>query len=91
VAPPSTSSSAVTVEELVSARETLIESIVGQMPAEHRKFLISFERGEPDWPLLGLEGVKELPAILWRQANLDKLTAEKRAALVTQLEEALRG
>jgi hypothetical protein len=80
----------VSVDDLVAAREQLIEIIVDQMPADHRKFLISFERGEPDWSLLGLDGVKDLPAVRWRQANLDKLSVDRRAALVTQLEEVLR-
>ena len=79
----------VTIKELVAAREALIADIVGKMPSDHRKFLISFERGEPDWSLLGLKGVAELPAVKWRQLNLDKLTAAKRGALVARLEEVL--
>lgn len=79
----------VTIEELAAARETLIADIVGKMPAGHRKFLVSFERGAPDWPLLGLSAAAELPAVKWRQLNLDKLTPEKRAALVAALEKAL--
>lgn len=59
------------------------------MPAAHRKFLISFERGAPDWALLGLPGAVELPAVKWRQLNLDKLTPEKRSALVGELEKVL--
>jgi predicted nucleotidyltransferase component of viral defense system len=81
---------AVTIEELCVAREALIADIVGKMPRDHRKFLISFERGKPEWALLSLEGAAELPAVKWRQLNLDKLTAEKRAALVAGLEKALR-
>lgn len=38
--------------DLLAARATLIKSIIGDMPADHRKFLISFERGEPEWHLL---------------------------------------
>jgi predicted nucleotidyltransferase component of viral defense system len=79
----------VSIEELVVAREALIADIVGKMPADHRRFLISFERGEPEWPLLGLPHASELPAVKWRQLNLDKLTPEKRAALVESLEKAL--
>lgn len=82
---------AVTPEELSSAREALINDIVGGMPAAHRQFLISFERGAPDWQLLGLPHVANLPAVLWRQRNLDTLSATKRAALVSRLEEILEG
>jgi hypothetical protein len=61
------------------------------MPDLHRQFLISFERGEPDWPLLGVPGAAELPAVKWRQQNLDKLTKGKRAELVAALEKVLTG
>lgn len=75
--------------DLLTARATLIKSIVSDMPADHRKFLISFERGEPDWDLLGVPNAAELPAVRWRQQNLDKLSANKRAVLVARLEEVL--
>ena len=79
----------VTREELVAARETLIAEIGGKMPSEHRQFLISFERGDPDWAMLGLAGVADLPAVKWRQLNLNKLSREKRQALVAGLEKVL--
>jgi predicted nucleotidyltransferase component of viral defense system len=79
----------VTIDELTTAREALISDIVGNMPLEHRRFLVSFEQGKPEWPLLGLTNVDELPAVKWRQLNLDKLTAGKRSALVARLEEVL--
>jgi hypothetical protein len=55
------------------------------MPDDHRRFLITFEQGEPDWPLLGLDHVPELPAIRWRQLNLDKLDQTARTKLVNDL------
>lgn len=67
----------VELADLLAARAALIKSIVGDMPADHRKFLISFERGEPDWNLLGVPNAAELPAVRWRQQNLDKLSAKK--------------
>jgi predicted nucleotidyltransferase component of viral defense system len=39
----------VPLETLLSARETLIEIVIDNMPDSHRRFLISFERGKPDW------------------------------------------
>jgi predicted nucleotidyltransferase component of viral defense system len=76
-------------DELIAAREALIAGIVGTMPKAHRQFLISFERGEPDWDLLGVSGAMDLPAVKWRQHNLDKLTKKKRAELVQALETVL--
>lgn len=79
----------VPLEELLATRAAIINEIVGGMPDVHRHFLISFERGEPEWDLLGLEHVPDLPAIRWRQFNLDKLDAQARAKLVSRLEEKL--
>ena len=59
------------------------------MPIEHRQFLVSFEKGTPQWPRLGLPGIEEFPAILWRQRNLDTLDAAKRDYLVDNLEKVL--
>jgi predicted nucleotidyltransferase component of viral defense system len=79
----------VTLEDLLDTREQLIAAITGDMPEEHRSFLLLFERGDPDWALLGLDGVARLPAVQWRQQNLDKLSVTRRAALVEGLEAVL--
>ena len=81
--------SPVTRQDLEEARETLIADIVGNMPQGHRRFMVSFERGEPDWELLEVPGASDLPAVRWRQKNLDTLSAEKRNALVARLKEVL--
>ncbi|WP_426409220.1 hypothetical protein [Bradyrhizobium ganzhouense] len=41
--------------------------------------------GKPDWALLGVDGAAELPAVRWKQINLDKLRAANREKLVAQL------
>lgn len=76
-------------QELEEVREALIADIVGKMPDEHRRFMISFERGAPEWDLLGLSGVHDLPAVKWRIRNLDTLPANRRKALVDRLKEVL--
>lgn len=79
----------VALDDLIKARKDLVAEIVGKMPDRHRKFLISFERGEPEWDLLDVKGVSELPAVRWRMKNLDTLPPEKRAVLVDDLEKVL--
>ena len=79
----------VTLDELLQTREDLIRTIVGKMPEQHRHFLISVKRGEPDWALLGLPGAKDLPAVSWKLENLAKLSADKRARLLNGLSKAL--
>jgi predicted nucleotidyltransferase component of viral defense system len=73
------------LDDLIAARAALVESMIAQMPKAHRTFLLSFERGEPEWQLLGLPRAAKLPAIMWRQQNLAKLPQGKRADLVAQL------
>ncbi|MGJ4973109.1 nucleotidyl transferase AbiEii/AbiGii toxin family protein [Bradyrhizobium sp. HKCCYLRH1073] len=80
---------AVSKDELLAARAALIQAIVDEMPDDHRKFLIAFERGEPDWDLLGVPAAPDLPAVKWRQQNLNKLPQEKRDELVAGLERVL--
>ncbi|WP_429912283.1 nucleotidyl transferase AbiEii/AbiGii toxin family protein [Glycocaulis sp.] len=79
----------VVLTDLLAAREALVSQIVGAMPEAHRQFLLAFERGAPDWSAVSLEAAAGLPAVRWRQRNLDSLSVEKRAALVAQLEAVL--
>lgn len=76
----------VTLEALYATREELIARIVGKMPDAHRRFLLSFKAGEPDWALLGVPGADTLPAVRWKVDNLAKLPDAKRAALLADLE-----
>lgn len=59
------------------------------MPDEHRRFLIAFEKGAPDWTLLDLRKVDKWPAVKWRRQTLGSITKNKRAELVAQLEQVL--
>jgi predicted nucleotidyltransferase component of viral defense system len=79
----------VPLKELLAARETLIADIVGKMPNDHRRFLVSFERGEPDWQLLALPVAATLPAVRRRQQKLSKLTTKQRNARIAWLEKVL--
>ena len=75
----------VSIRNLTSTRESLIDTVVRDMPEQHRRFLLSFEGGNPDWSLLELPGAERLPAVRWRQENLHKLTSAQRDRLVSKL------
>ena len=79
----------VALDDLVAAREDLIQAIVAGMPEDHRAFLMSFKRGTPDWSLLSVPEAAALPAVKWRQQNLDKLPRKKRDELVKRLADVL--
>ena len=63
----------VALDDLVRVREALIADAVGGMPEAHRRFLLSFEAGAPDWSLLGAPNAATLPVVQWRMENLTRL------------------
>jgi predicted nucleotidyltransferase component of viral defense system len=79
----------VTIDSLLQAREQLIAEIVGKMPVDHKKLLVSLKNGEPEWPLLGVKGAEALPAVRWRLENLAKMDKTKREVLIDRLRQVL--
>jgi hypothetical protein len=79
----------VSLDTLAEAREAIIAEIVGGMPDDHRHFLLGFKKGAPDWSLLGLSHVADLPAVKWRLLNLEKAT--NRDAQIAKLQGVLFG
>ena len=56
---------------------------------KHRQFLLSFQRGAPEWSLLGVPHARRLPAVRWRMRKLAHLKERERADLFAGLEMAL--
>jgi len=79
----------VAMETLLATRTALVDNVASNMAEDHKKFLVSFYRREPEWPLLGLKGLDQLPAVRWREFNLDRAGEETRTAIVRKLEEVL--
>lgn len=76
-------------DTLLETREKLIIDVVGNMPENHKDFLRSFYCRKPDWNLLGLDGAKNLPAVRWRELNLDKSGEGTCEELLRKLEEVI--
>ena len=66
-------------------REEINSRMVGEMPKDHRRFLVAFKRGEPVWDLLGLPNIAKLPAVKSRQQKLSEMSAGLREAQVQKL------
>lgn len=79
----------VALADLEAAREAMIATLVAGMPEDHRRFLLGFKRGQPDWQLLGIPEARHLPAVMWKLRNLDRLGHGKRHELADALERAL--
>jgi len=63
----------VELKALVSARERMIAELKAGLDAAEREFLLSLARNEPNWDLLGIEHLEQLPGIRWKLENLGRL------------------
>jgi len=79
----------VPLDELVAVRERLVGLIHEGLTDDEREFLISFKNRKPNWGLLGLDGISQLPAIKWKQINLAKMPDVKHKQALGQLESIL--
>lgn len=77
------------LDTLLEAREKLIADVAENMPDSHKEFLRSFYRRKPDWKLLGIDGAENLPAVRWREFNLDKSGDGTCEELLRKLEEVI--
>ena len=71
---------------LLNARQNLITNITSQMPEHHKQFLRSFYSRKPEWDLLGIAGAQHLPAVRWREMNLDRSGEGTNETLLEKLE-----
>lgn len=77
------------IDALLDAHARLANELVANMPNIHREFLASFYRRKPDWTLLNVSGCENLPAIKWRELNLDKAGEGVGDAIIEQLDAVL--
>ncbi len=74
---------------LVAARQRLVSEIHLRLDAPIKQLLVSAQRGAPDWTLLGLDGVDQLPAIKWKLLNVRRMSPELFAEELATLERVL--
>lgn len=81
----------VALDDLLETRQQLIAEVHGALTDADRAFLLSVKKCEPDWSLLGLEDIQNLPAIKWKLVNLERMDDTKRTAALLRLESVLAG
>jgi predicted nucleotidyltransferase component of viral defense system len=64
----------VSLKALIEVRERLFRELPAALDASEREFLRTLVRAQPDWSLLGIPHLEELPAIRWRLQNLEQLS-----------------
>lgn len=83
---------AFTYEDFEYTRVKLIKTVNSSLTDPDRSFILSFKRGDPDWDLFPLKGLKEMPAVQWKLWNIQKLikaNPEKHNEFLIKLEKLL--
>lgn len=60
-------------DDYEQTRAVLVETLQRRLTDLDKKFLLSFEQGEPEWDLFPYPILKDLPAIRWKLINIEKL------------------
>jgi len=79
----------ISLSDLLEAREHMIQLVNSSLLDNEKEFLLSFKNKDPNWQLLNLDGIRELPAVRWKLINLKKMTTEKHVFAYKTLESYL--
>jgi len=77
----------VALEALLSTRKRMVAELLAGLDAGEREFLLSLARNEPNWKLLDIEHLEQLPGIRWKLRNLGELAKANPKKLKTQAQE----
>lgn len=74
----------VTLAMLEQTQEGLIAQLPHNLTSNHRQFLLSLVRAEPEWNLMPFGHLQHLPALQWKLLNLRKLKTRDAKRFATQ-------
>ncbi|MBN2569975.1 MAG: nucleotidyl transferase AbiEii/AbiGii toxin family protein [Deltaproteobacteria bacterium] len=77
------------LDELIETREKLVSLVNNELKPDEKHFLLSVKEGTPDWNLLGLNGIEQLPAVKWKLVNINKMSRDKRKTALSNLKKHL--
>ena len=80
---------AVTCEDLEKTREELVSMIASELTIQEKQFIVSIKEGMPQWELIGIEGVENLPAVKWKLLNIGRMNPTKHKKAVRKLRDYL--
>jgi hypothetical protein len=75
----------VSLEALIQTREKPVKTIRQELTESERQFILSVKLMTPDWQLLGLYGMENLPAVKWKLQNFGKMKKAKHRQAVEKL------
>jgi len=83
------SEQAISLDELTTAFEQLVKGLNQKLTVNEKAFLLSFKCNRPDWSLLALDNIERLPAVRWKQQNLDRMKTDKHQQAIDKLKQVL--
>ena len=63
----------VELDTLLAARERMVHELQQGLTADERRFLMSLVAAEPEWKLLSVPHLEQLPGLRWKLQNLARL------------------
>lgn len=79
------------LDELLHTRHMLVQEINSTLTDSEKQFLFSFKSRNPNWELLGIPGIQNLPAVKWKLVNLNKMDLKQHSEALFKLEKILMG
>lgn len=79
----------ISYEELEATRENLIKRINKSLSQKDKKFIVTVKQGKPEWDLLNLKGIENLPAVKWKLSNIKLMSKKKHEAALNKLRDHL--
>jgi hypothetical protein len=77
----------VSLEALQAVQARLIAELPKQLTEQHRSFLLSLVRAEPDWAAAPFVHLQDMPALKWKVFNLAQLKKRNPIKFRTQADE----
>ena len=75
----------ITLDELNHARKELVTRLLSDLTEREKQFLISVKSKKPQWDLMEVEYLKDLPAVKWKLLNLEKMDKKRHEEALTKL------
>jgi len=66
----------VSYDELHETRARLIKTIQDSLTVSERQFIVSIKQGKPNWALLPIPGIADLPGLKWKVINVLKMSGD---------------
>lgn len=81
----------VPLDALIATRGKLVSQIQQELDSNERRFLLSLVRAEPEWSLLGIAHLEQLPGVRWKLQNLQQLRKTNARKFVEQADALVEG